>query len=308
MANQFPLQGARGLTDADGNIAQHVEYIPYGEVFVEERNSQFSTNFLFDAKELDNETGLYYYGARYLDPTGAMWLSVDPMWEKYAGMSPYNYCAGNSVKLVDPDGREPRKVTITISGNPTGNKYYARTYPETMMAGENIVLFKVPTYTVTVSGTDNNGNQVSKSWETLRFMPYLNQHPEKTGYKTKTGETPKASGLADQKSDYRIQSYNPNYKIHNTYSPENGGFVIEGNFMIHDGPDGYENYGWGAAGCFEIMGKNGFNEFKTFIFSLSGMEGEREQGLVDFVKTGNLRLNLEKAERPKFETKYIVED
>jgi RHS repeat-associated protein len=94
------------VTDADGNIAQHVEYIPYGEVFVEERNSQFSTNFLFNAKELDNETGLYYYGARYLDPTGAMWLSVDPMWEKYAGMSPYNYCAGNPVKLVDPDGED----------------------------------------------------------------------------------------------------------------------------------------------------------------------------------------------------------
>ena len=48
------------------------------------------------------------YGARYLDPTGAMWLSVDPMWEKYAGMSPYNYCAGNPVKLVDPDGRKVR--------------------------------------------------------------------------------------------------------------------------------------------------------------------------------------------------------
>ncbi|MCQ2217761.1 MAG: RHS repeat-associated core domain-containing protein [Paludibacteraceae bacterium] len=94
------------MTDADGNIAQHIEYIPYGEVFVEERNSQFSTNFLFNAKELDNETGLYYYGARYLDPMGAMWLSVDPMWEKYAGMSPYNYCAGNPVKLVDVDGRD----------------------------------------------------------------------------------------------------------------------------------------------------------------------------------------------------------
>ena len=57
------------VTDADGNIAQHIEYIPYGEVFVEERNNQFSTNYLFNAKELDNETGLYYYGARYLDPT-----------------------------------------------------------------------------------------------------------------------------------------------------------------------------------------------------------------------------------------------
>ena len=81
-----------------------MEYIPYGEVFVEERNNSFSTNYLFNAKELDNETGLYYYGARYLDPTGAMWLSVDPMWEKYAGMSPYNYCMGNPVKHVDIEG------------------------------------------------------------------------------------------------------------------------------------------------------------------------------------------------------------
>ena len=93
------------VTDADGNIAQHIEYIPYGEVFVEERNSQFSTNFLFNAKELDNETGLYYYGARYLDPTGAMWLSVDPMWEKNIDATPYNYCHGNPIKLMDPDGR-----------------------------------------------------------------------------------------------------------------------------------------------------------------------------------------------------------
>ena len=73
---------------------------------MEERNNQFSTNYLFNAKELDNETGLYYYGARYLDPTGAMWLSVDPMWEKFAGMTPYNYCIGNPVKMVDPDGRK----------------------------------------------------------------------------------------------------------------------------------------------------------------------------------------------------------
>ena len=102
------------MTDADGNIAQHVEYIPYGEVFVEERNNSFSTNYLFNAKELDNETGLYYYGARYLGPTGAMWLSVDPMWEKYAGMSPYNYCMGNPVKMVDPTGREVEDVDDLI--------------------------------------------------------------------------------------------------------------------------------------------------------------------------------------------------
>ena len=86
--------------------------IPYDEVFVEERNNSFSTNYLFNAKELDNETGLYYYGARYLDPTGGLWLSVDPMWEKYIDATPYNYCHGNPITMVDPDGRENEDAGI----------------------------------------------------------------------------------------------------------------------------------------------------------------------------------------------------
>ena len=94
------------VTDIDGEVTQHVAYIPYGEVFVEQRNGSWNTPYLFNAKELDEETGLYYYGARYLDPTHAAWLSVDPMFEKYVGMTPYGYCAGNPVGLVDVDGED----------------------------------------------------------------------------------------------------------------------------------------------------------------------------------------------------------
>ncbi|MBP5454890.1 MAG: hypothetical protein J6Y37_00125, partial [Paludibacteraceae bacterium] len=94
------------VTNIDGEITQNVVYIPYGEVFVEERNGTWASPYLFNAKELDEETGLYYYGARYLDPNSTRWLSVDPMWEKYVGMTPYNYCAGNPVIYVDPDGKE----------------------------------------------------------------------------------------------------------------------------------------------------------------------------------------------------------
>ena len=74
---------------------------------MEELNNQFSTNYLFNAKELDNETGLYYYGARYLDPMGAMWLSVDPLFENDIDKNPYNYCLNNPVKMIDPDGKKP---------------------------------------------------------------------------------------------------------------------------------------------------------------------------------------------------------
>ena len=48
-----------------------------------------------------------YFGARYMDyELMTMWLSVDPMADKYPSMSPYVYCADNPVKLVDPNGEE----------------------------------------------------------------------------------------------------------------------------------------------------------------------------------------------------------
>ena len=76
----------------------------YGEVFIEERNGTWNTPYLFNGKELDEETGLYYYGARYLNPTNGMWLSTDPLFEDYKGVSPYAYCLGNPVKHIDIEG------------------------------------------------------------------------------------------------------------------------------------------------------------------------------------------------------------
>ena len=61
----------------------------------------------FTGKEKDEETGYGYFGARYMDhELMTMWLSVDPMSDKYPSISPYAYCAWNPVKLVDPDGRQ----------------------------------------------------------------------------------------------------------------------------------------------------------------------------------------------------------
>jgi RHS repeat-associated protein len=93
------------ITDLDGNVVQHVEYVPFDEVFIEERNNRWNTPYLFNAKELDEETGLYYYGARYYDGRVSLWLGVDPMWEKYPGISVFAYCGNNPVKYVDPNGK-----------------------------------------------------------------------------------------------------------------------------------------------------------------------------------------------------------
>lgn len=68
-------------------------------------SSADSCSFTFTGKEKDFESGYHYFGARYYDSEALTgWLSVDPMSDKYPSMSPYNYCAWNPVKLVDPNG------------------------------------------------------------------------------------------------------------------------------------------------------------------------------------------------------------
>ena len=69
--------------------------------------SNDSASFTFTGKERDEETGYGYFGARYMDhELMTMWLSVDPMADKYPGISPYAYCAWNPIRLVDPDGND----------------------------------------------------------------------------------------------------------------------------------------------------------------------------------------------------------
>ena len=66
----------------------------------------FADIYTFSAKEHDPETGLSYFGSRYYSSDLSVWLSVDPMSDKYPGLSPYVYCADNPVRCVDPNGEE----------------------------------------------------------------------------------------------------------------------------------------------------------------------------------------------------------
>ena len=93
------------ITNLDGEVVQHIEYVPFGEVFIEERNSIWNTPYLFNAKEFDEETGLYYYGARYYDPRLSLWMSVDPLGEADISTSSYAFCGNNPINRIDPDGK-----------------------------------------------------------------------------------------------------------------------------------------------------------------------------------------------------------
>ena len=103
------------ITDREGRITQHTEYIAFGEVLFEEHSTSKTMPYLFNGKELDTETGLYYYGARYYDPKTSIFLNVDPLAEKT--MTPYAYTNNNPINLIDPTGMKSEDWVEDKNGN-----------------------------------------------------------------------------------------------------------------------------------------------------------------------------------------------
>ncbi len=75
---------------------------------------EYENPYKFNAKELDSETELYYYGARYYNPRLSVWYGVDPLAEKMPSWSPYNYTFNNPIRFSDPDGMAPKDIIILI--------------------------------------------------------------------------------------------------------------------------------------------------------------------------------------------------
>lgn len=120
------LGSSNYITNFVGEVSQHMEYFAFGETFIEEHKNSHNSPYKFNGKELDEESGYTYFGARYLDMRYSMWISTDPL----SGYNPifekehyidgqhnggvlnsfnhntYGYCYQNPVKLVDPNGKQ----------------------------------------------------------------------------------------------------------------------------------------------------------------------------------------------------------
>ena len=92
---------------------QFASYLPYGEALADEHTVTETQPYKFSGKELDGETGLYYFGTRYYNPKLALWYGVDPLAEKYPGVSSYVYCLDNPISFKDIDGRDIYLATET---------------------------------------------------------------------------------------------------------------------------------------------------------------------------------------------------
>ena len=121
--------GSVRVIAADRNtVISRSDYLPFGVKMTGnglcgEISSARSSYFGFSGKENEMWDGLdvmsgntphwlkgeryQHFGARAYDPVTCIFMQIDPMAEKYYGLTPYHYCAGNPVMLVDPDGEIP---------------------------------------------------------------------------------------------------------------------------------------------------------------------------------------------------------
>ena len=106
----------RAVTDGTGTVLRTNHYDPYGEEVLpvlapsgtlptSTAGTDAASRYMYGAKEWDADLSLYDFSARYYTPSGAAsFTTMNPLCEKYYSVSPYAYCAGNPVNLVDPSG------------------------------------------------------------------------------------------------------------------------------------------------------------------------------------------------------------
>ena len=101
---QDHLGNNRLVTDDSGTILQTNHYDPYGQLLSDISSTTAVSQYKYGNKEWDATTASYDFGARRYTPSIPRWTTIDPLAEKYYAISPYVYCAGNPVNLVDLEG------------------------------------------------------------------------------------------------------------------------------------------------------------------------------------------------------------
>ncbi|MFC2143260.1 RHS repeat-associated core domain-containing protein [Candidatus Aenigmatarchaeota archaeon] len=98
--HQDHLSSNRFSTNTEGELTSKSVQYPYGSDFSDAGTKEADTSYKFTGQEQDSD--LYYYGARYYEPTTARFISADPVFNP--SVSPYAYAANNPLRYTDPTG------------------------------------------------------------------------------------------------------------------------------------------------------------------------------------------------------------
>lgn len=194
-----------------------------------------------------------------------------------------------------------RAVDITVSARKTGENYEGRAYPvDDVDEDGRTELYNAPVYYVYIDGTDASGKRVRKEYKAPRYMPYNNPAGPRyhSDYSTKGFVTAGLSNVPRM----AVPNYKKDYEVRNRYSPYGGAIVVKGAFYIHAGPESVDDFGWGSAGCVEIIGS--FDDFKKDILTLAGSPSANgdakalHDGIGSLVSARKLFVTYENAARP----------
>ena len=105
--------------DENADIISYEEYYPFGTTSYRNGRNEVDVSlkrYKYVMKELDNETGLYYYGMRYYASWICRFVSVDPLQHKYPELTPFQYSSNSPVTFIDLDGLEKSKTNVAKGG------------------------------------------------------------------------------------------------------------------------------------------------------------------------------------------------
>ncbi|MDD2636052.1 MAG: hypothetical protein PHW82_11200, partial [Bacteroidales bacterium] len=95
--------------DGSADIISYEEYHPFGTTSYRSGRNEVDVSlkrYKYVGKERDEETGLYYYGARYYAAWLARFVSCDPLQHEYPHYTPFQYAGNKPITYIDLDGLE----------------------------------------------------------------------------------------------------------------------------------------------------------------------------------------------------------
>jgi len=134
------------LTDSTQSTVATYEYEAFGNIVSETGTA--NNNYKFSTKNLDDESGLYYFGARYYDPETGRFITKDPDGGDVTdpqSLNPYVYVKNNPLNLIDPDGQQVAEAAVLV-GTPYGWVAVAAVAAPANLYGQWYVSTKIGTW------------------------------------------------------------------------------------------------------------------------------------------------------------------
>ena len=123
------LGSSNVITNASGTLVEEIYYFPFGGIRLD--TGSVDVKHKYTGQELDEETDLYYYGARYYDAVLARFISPDSVVPDYTdpqSLNRYSYVVNNPLRYIDPTGNQYTEEDLAFGNIWAGSIYSSWSY------------------------------------------------------------------------------------------------------------------------------------------------------------------------------------